>query len=313
MSGRGEFTVRVKEELAALRHAPAERRARWPPCSASPPPSTSAARWAPLHLSWPPSGGGDPAAPWLLHTGYGVRPDVRLARPGPWPCDPATSWSWPGLGRAGADRQRRPRRRRPAQLGLPGGLVRAGGGRPLRQGAFLGRGSVSALTRAPHLEIGAPEERTAGDLAAILARLGLPARTGCAAPTSTGWWSRAARRSAGPCWSWGPRPPTWPGRTAASGGRCGARRSGWPTPTTPTCAAAWPRPWPRWPRSAGRGPAGLDGLPGDLAEIAVLRLAHPDASLAEPGHARPAALQGAVCWRVSEDRGADGTPFGSEE
>ena len=75
-----------------------------------------------------------------------------------------------------------------------------------------------------------------------------------AAPTSTGWWSRAARPSAAACSSWAPRPPTWPGRTAASGGRCGARRSGWPTPTTPTCAAAWPRPWPRWPPSSGPWP-----------------------------------------------------------
>ena len=209
-------------------------------------------------------------------------PTSGSARPGPGPATPLRAG--PGRpGRAGADRQRRPRRRRPAQLrGCRRPGPEPGGGRLLRQGAFLGRGSVSAPTREPHLEIGAPRSAPPATWPPSWPASACPPGPGCAAPTSTGWWSRAARRSAGPCWSWGPRPPTWPGRTAASGGRCGARRSGWPTPTTPTCAAAWPRPWPRWPRSSRPWP-GWDGLPGDLAEIAVLRLAHPDASLAELG------------------------------
>ena len=68
-------------------------------------------------------------------------------------------------------------------FGVAGGLVRSREAAAcFARGAFLGRGSVSAPTREPHLEIGAPEERTAADLAAILARLGLPARTGVRGP-----------------------------------------------------------------------------------------------------------------------------------
>ncbi|HJW63033.1 MAG TPA: hypothetical protein VJ849_06000, partial [Actinomycetes bacterium] len=85
MSGRGEFTVRVKEELAALRPAaPAERRALL----------AALLRFAAtLHIGGTlgprytlvlatGSGGVTRLAFWLLHTGYGVRPDFRVREAG---------------------------------------------------------------------------------------------------------------------------------------------------------------------------------------------------------------------------------------
>lgn len=60
--------------------------------------------------------------------------------------------------------------------GIPGALVR---GREAAlcyaRGAWLGRGSVSAPTRAAHLEVTAPSEPACQDLAKLLTRLELPA------------------------------------------------------------------------------------------------------------------------------------------
>ncbi len=82
---RGEFTVRVKEELAALRPAaPAERRALL----------AGLLRFAAtLHIGGTlgprytlvlatGSGGVARLAFWLLHAGYGVRPDFRVREAG---------------------------------------------------------------------------------------------------------------------------------------------------------------------------------------------------------------------------------------
>ncbi|HEY6710559.1 MAG TPA: DNA-binding protein WhiA, partial [Actinomycetota bacterium] len=183
---RGEFTVRVKEELAALRPAaPAERRALL----------AALLRFAAtLHIGGTlgprytlilatGSGGVARLAFWLLHTGYGVRPDFRVREAGALAPRPryelvladrvervlTDSGVLDGAGRL--------------SFGVAGGLVR---GREaaacFARGAFLGRGSISAPTREPHLEIGAPSERSAADLAAVLTRLGLPARTGARGP-----------------------------------------------------------------------------------------------------------------------------------
>src|ERR671915_1147319 len=183
---RGEFTVRVKEELAALRPAaPAERRALL----------AGLLRFAAtLHIGGtlrPPytlilatgSGGVARLAFWLVQAGYGVRPDFRVREAGA--LAPRARYELVLADRVervltdtgildGAGRLR---------FGVAGGLVR---GREaaacFARGAFLGRGSVSAPTREPHLEFGAPEERTAADLAVLLARLGLPARFGVRGP-----------------------------------------------------------------------------------------------------------------------------------
>ncbi|HEU4399850.1 MAG TPA: hypothetical protein VFU54_18665, partial [Actinomycetota bacterium] len=91
---RGQFTVRVKEELAALRPAaPAERRALL----------AALLRFAAtLHIGSAPEGSGGPEARrprftlvlaggsggvarlafWLLHAGYGVRADFRVREAG---------------------------------------------------------------------------------------------------------------------------------------------------------------------------------------------------------------------------------------
>ena len=82
---RGEFTIRVKEELAALRPAaPAEHRALL----------AALLRFAAtLHIGGTlgprytlilatGSGGVTRLALWLLQTGYGVRPDVRVREAG---------------------------------------------------------------------------------------------------------------------------------------------------------------------------------------------------------------------------------------
>ncbi len=169
---RGEFTVRVKEELAALRPAtPAERRALL----------AALLRFAAtLHIGGTlgprytlvlatGSGGVTRLAFWLLYAGYGVRPDVRVREAGP--LAPRARYELVLADRVervladsgildGAGR---------LSFGVAGGLVRSREAAAcFARGAFLGRGSVSAPTREPHLEFGAPEERTATDLAALL-------------------------------------------------------------------------------------------------------------------------------------------------
>jgi cell division protein WhiA len=175
----------VKEELAALRPAaPAERRALL----------AALLRFAAtLHIGRDAtlptdrsrftlvlaggSGGVARLAFWLLHAGYGVRADFRVREAGA--LAPRSRYEVVLAERVEQvltdtgilDAAGR------LSFGVSGGLVR---GRDAAacfvRGAFLGRGSVSGPTREPHLEIGAPEERTAGALAAALHRLGLPAR-----------------------------------------------------------------------------------------------------------------------------------------
>ena len=61
---------------------------------------------------------------------------------------------------------------------------------------------------------------------------------------------RRHRRAAHPARR--PRVACWPGRSAGCAARCGPPPTGWPTSTTPTCAARPAPPWPPAPGSSGR-------------------------------------------------------------
>jgi cell division protein WhiA len=287
--GRGEFTVRVKEELAALRPAaPAERRALL----------AALLRFAAtLHLGGGPtrphftlvlaswSGGVARLAFWLLHAGYGVRADFRVREVGA--LAPRARYEVVLADRVeqvltdtgvldGAGR---------LSFGVGGGLVR---GRDAAacfvRGAFLGRGSVSGPTREPHLEIGAPEERTAADLAATLVRLGLPARPSVRATDQHRVVVKGGEaigralltmgaQSAYLAWEDGRIRREVRGEAVrlANADQANLRRS----------VAAAIAQMAAVELVVGR--EGWERLPADLAAVAALRLAHPDASLAELG------------------------------
>jgi hypothetical protein len=210
-AGRGQFTIRVKEELAALRPpAPQERRALLagllrfaatlhigglvegpglPGGSPAPaagdgtgavPGGSEASGGAPgprftLVLA-SRSGGVARLGFWLLHVGYGVRADFRVHSRGA--LTPAARYEVvlaEQVERVLADTGILDAAGRLTH-GVPGALVRAR--EPAAcylRGAFLGRGTVSPPTREPHLEIVAPDERAAGGLASLLGRLGLHA------------------------------------------------------------------------------------------------------------------------------------------
>jgi DNA-binding protein WhiA len=285
---RGEFTVRVKEELAALRPtAPAERRALL----------AALLRFAAtLHIGGTlgprytlvvatPSGGVARLAFWLLHAGYGVRPDFRVREAGA--LAPRARYELVLADRVervltdsgildGAGR---------LSFGVAGGLVRGReAAAAFARGAFLGRGSVSAPTRQPHLEIGAPESRTGADLAAILVRLGLPARSGVRGPDEHRVVVKGGEgigralllmgaQAAYLAWEDGRirREVRREAVRLANADQANLRRS---------VAAAMAQ---LAAVEAALARLGWDGLPADLAEVAALRLAHPDASLAELG------------------------------
>jgi DNA-binding protein WhiA len=170
-------------------------------------------------------------------------------------------------------------------FGVAGGLVRSREAAAcFARGAFLGRGSVSAPTREPHLEVGAPEERTAADLAALLVRLGLPARTGMRGPDEHRVVVKGGEaigrallvmgaQSAYLAWEDGRirREVRREAVRLANADHANLRRS--VAAAVAQVAAV----------QAAVDRLGWDGLPADLAEVAALRLAHPDASLAELG------------------------------
>ena len=184
--GRGEFTVQVKEELAALRPAaPAERRALLAALLRFAATLHIGGTLGPRYTLVVATGSGGVArlAFWLLHAGYGVRPDFRVREAGA--LAPRARYEVVLVERVEqvlADTGILDAAGR-LSYGVSGALVRGRDAAAcFARGAFLGRGSVSAPTREPHLEIGAPEEGTATDLAALLERLGLPARTGLRGP-----------------------------------------------------------------------------------------------------------------------------------
>jgi DNA-binding protein WhiA len=316
---RGEFTVRVKEELAALRPVgPAERRALL----------AALLRFAAtLHIGGTlgprytlvlgtGSGGVARLAFWLLHAGHGVRADLRVREAGA--LAPRARYELVLAERVervlgdsgildGAGR---------LSFGVAGGLVR---GREAAacfvRGAFLGRGSVSAPTREPHLEIGAPEERTAVDLAAILARLGLPARAGVRGPDEHRVVVKGGEaigralvtmgaQNAYLAWEDGRirREVRREAVRLANADQANLRRS--VTAAMGQVAAA----------EAAVARLGWDGLPADLAEVAALRLAHPDASLAELGALLdPPRSKAAVLARLRRLQALTAASGGSEQ
>jgi cell division protein WhiA len=316
---RGQFTVRVKEELAALRPAaPAERRAllaallrftatlRIEGMAGEGGPGAGPGRTARSRLTLvlaSRSGGVARLAFWLLHTGYGVRPDLRVRT--------ATRALAPGARYEVVLAERVERVLADTAIldgagrlthGVPGALVR---GRDAAacylRGAFLGRGSVSAPTREPHLEIGAPDERTAAGLAALLSRLDLAARSGARADQdlhrvllkSGEAIGRAlatiGATSAYLAWEDGRIRREVRGEAVrlANADQANLRRS---------VAAALAQVALV---EAAVARLGWEGMPDDVADVAALRLANPAATLAELGASlRPPRSKGAVLARL---------------
>lgn len=309
-AARGQFTVRVKEELAAKRPpSRPERRALL----------AGLLRFAAtLHIGRPAAQVGGPEgsrAPggagategsgvrftlvlasrsggvarlgfWLLHTGYGVRAELRVRSRGA--LAPAASYELvlaEQVERVLADAGILDAAGRLTH-GVPSGLVR---GREAAacylRGAFLGRGSVSSPTREPHLEVGAPDQRTAADLAALLRRFDLPARVSVRADQDL---YRALLKggeeigralgtmgasSAYLAWEDGRIRREVRGEAVrlANADQANLRRS---------VAAAMAQVAMV---EAAVADLGWDRLPADVAEAATLRLANPEASLAELG------------------------------
>jgi len=285
---RGEFTVRVKEELAALRPvSPTERRALL----------AALLRFAAtLHIGGTlgprftlvlatGSGGVARLAFWLLHAGYGVRPDFRVREAGA--LAPRARYELVLADRVervltdsgildGAGR---------LSFGVAGGLVRSREATAcLARGAFLGRGSVSAPTRGPHLEIGAPEERTATDLAAVLVRLGLPARIGVRGPDEHRVVVKGGEAIGRALVTMGAQNAylAWEdGRIRREVRREAVRLANADQANLRRSVAAAMSQVAAVEQAVAQ--VGWAGLPADLAEVATLRLAHPDASLTELG------------------------------
>src|SRR6266516_616671 len=304
MGARGAFTVRVKQELAALRPAnPAERRALL----------AALLRFtATLHIGGTVgprftlvlssrSGGVVRLAFWLLHDGYGVRSDFRIRSQGA--LAPGSRYELvlaERVERILTDTGLLDRSGRLAS-GIPGGLVRGGAAAAcFLRGAFLGRGSVSAPTRGPHLEIGTPEERSARDLAVLLVRLGLPA-----SPSARGddehrvvvkggeaigrALATMGARDAYLAWEDGRIRREVRGEAVrlANADQANLRRS--------VAAAIGQLALVE----AAVARHGWDGLPAEVADVAALRLANPEATLAELGALLdPPRSKGAVAARL---------------
>jgi DNA-binding protein WhiA len=304
---RGQFTVRVKEELAALRPAtPAERRALL----------AGLLRFtSTLHLGGTvgprltlvlatESGGVARLAFWLVHAAYGLRPAFRVRSRGA--LAPRARYEvvlaervtrvLGGARILGRDGE--------LATGLPAGLVRGRAAAACyARGAFLGRGSVTVPTRAPHLEIGAPDERTARGLAGLLARLDLPAAAGARAGVHEETWRVVVKggeaigrtlavlgaRDAYLVWEDGRIRREVRGEAVrlANADQANLRRS--VTAAMAQVAVV--------ERAVTR--LGWTGLPEELAAVATLRLAHPDATLTELGALLdPPRSKGAVLARL---------------
>jgi cell division protein WhiA len=316
---RGEFTVRVKEELAALRPvAPAERRALL----------AALLRFAAtLHIGGTlgprftlvlatGSGGVARLAYWLLQAGYGVRPELRVREVGA--LAPRARYELVLADRVervltdsgildGAGR---------LSFGVAGGLIRsreAAAG--FARGAFLGRGSVSAPTREPHLEVGAPEERTATDLAAAMVRLGLPAKVSVRGPDEHRVVVKGGEAIGRALVTMGAQNAylAWEdGRIRREVRREAVRLANADNANLRRSVAAALSQVAATELAVAR--LGWDALPADLAEVAALRLAHPDASLAELGALLdPPRSKGAVLARLRRLEALATARRGSEE
>jgi cell division protein WhiA len=328
-AARGQFTVRVKEELAAKRPASRpERRAllaallrfaatlhigrpggqRQAPDAPAPPdvpalrdgsgvaadarvspddpaaPDRSGARFTLVLASR--SGGVARLGFWLLHTGYDLRAELRVRSRGA--LAPAASYELvlaEQVERVLADAGILDAAGRLTH-GVPPGLVR---GREAAacylRGAFLGRGSVSSPMREPHLEIGAPDQRTATGLAGLLRRFDLPARVSVRADQDLHRvllkggedigraLGTMGASSAYLAWEDGRIRREVRGEAVrlANADQANLRRS---------VAAAMAQVAMV---EAAVAELGWDRLPTEVAEVASLRLANPEASLAELG------------------------------
>ena len=247
------------------------------------------------------SGGVARLAFWLLHAGYGVRPDFRVRETGA--LAPRARYEVVLAERVervladagildGAGR---------LVYGVAGRLVRGRGAAAcFARGAFLGRGSVSAPTREPHLEIGVPEERTAGDLAALLVRLGLPARTGVRGVDEHRVVVKGGEAIGQALVVMGARDAylAWEdGRIRREVRREAVRLANADQANLRRSVAAAMAQVAAVERAVGR--LGWEGLPAGLADVAALRLANPDATLAELGALLdPPRSKGAVLARL---------------
>jgi hypothetical protein len=174
---------------------------------------------------------------------------------------------------------------------------------------------VSAPTREPHLEVGAPEERTAADLAAVLTRLGLPARTGVRGPDEHRVVVKGGEAIGQALLVMGAQTAylAWEdGRIRREVRREAVRLANADQANLRRSVAAAMSQVTAVERAVAR--LGWDGLPADLAEVATLRLAHPDASLAELGAMLdPPRSKGGVLARIRRIEALTQPVGGSEE
>jgi cell division protein WhiA len=334
---RGQFTIRVKEELAALRPpTPQERRALLAgllrfaatlhigglvegPGLPGGSPTSAGGDGAGVVAGGSEASGGGPGPRftlvlasrsggvarlgfWLLHVDYGVRADFRVHSRGA--LTPAARYEVvlaEQVERVLADSGILDAAGRLTH-GVPGALVRAR--EPAAcylRGAFLGRGTVSPPTREPHLEIAAPDERAANGLASLLGRLGLHAGISRRAdqdlyrvllkggePIGRALATMGAS-SAYLAWEDGRIRREVRGEAVrlANADEANLRRS---------VAAAMEQVAMV---EAAVAELGWEALPSEIAAVASLRLAHPEASLAELGALLdPPRSKGAVLARL---------------
>ena len=91
----------------------------------------------------------------------------------------------------------------------------------------------------------------------------------------------------------------WPGRSGGCAARCAPRPTGWPTSTTPTCAARRGPRSPPAPGSSGRWRSSARTSPTTCARPARCALEHKQASLEELGQlAEPPMTKDAVAGRI---------------
>lgn len=148
------------------------------------------------------------------------------------------------------------------------------------RGAFMAKGSVSGPGRAPHLEIGTPDERTAADLAGLLARLQLPARAAPRGPAHR-VVLKGGEAIGLALVELGARDAylAWEDGRIRREVRAGAVRL---ANADQANLARSVRAAMRQVADAERALA-TDALPPALVEVATLRVGHPQASLAELG------------------------------
>ena len=148
------------------------------------------------------------------------------------------------------------------------------------------------------LEVTCPGPEAALALVGAARRLGIPAkaREVRGVDRVVDPRRRRDRRAAHPARR--PRQSCWPGRSGGCAARCGPRPTGWPTSTTPTCAA---RPGPRSPPAPGcSGPWRSSATTSPTTwRRRRLRLEHKQAVLEELGQlADPPLTKDAVAGRI---------------